>query len=448
MALVFVLNLFSFPVLAADLRAQQTWSPASGYVQNRILGMIAAADGSLLVYWEARKSNESDTEHTVIEVWRSTDSGTSFTKVKTLGDGQTTKYTNPVMVVDQERTVDLLYVSATGSDGVYHMTSTDNGANWSTPVNIIDAFEKDRIGWRMVNLRPGHGICLQNGEHAGRLIFSAWCYTRTFDVYTLYSDDNGETWQLGECAEGNYDETAIAELSDGSVMLNSRQFTISYNDPRKDEYPSYPESADYAYRYITVSDTGIGGWSDTRMDTALQNPSVEGSMYSATVNGRHVLLYAGCDSKTARENLSVRCSYDDGKSWSSPIRIASLASYSDLVIVGQTVYVIYESWPEEELYLTSFSWSEFEAPSTVSWVGKGTEAEPYLLERMQDLEILCNSEQAYANTCFKLCFDPDFSAVSASAAAACNLFAANSIDGMRSKTEILQIAEKYGRLSK
>ena len=36
----------------------------------------------------------------------------------------------------------------------------------------------------------------------------------------------------------------------------------------------------------------------------------------------------------------------------------------------------------------------------------------------------------------------------ASAAAACNLFAANSIDGMRSKTEILQIAEKYGRLSK
>ena len=34
----------------------------------------------------------------------------------------------------------------------------------------------------------------------------------------------------------------------------------------------------------------------------------------------------------------------------------------------------------------------------------------------------------------------------ASAAAACNLFAANSTDGMRSKIEILNIAEKYGRL--
>lgn len=34
----------------------------------------------------------------------------------------------------------------------------------------------------------------------------------------------------------------------------------------------------------------------------------------------------------------------------------------------------------------------------------------------------------------------------ASAAAACNLFAANSTDGMRSKNEILNIAEKYGRL--
>lgn len=35
----------------------------------------------------------------------------------------------------------------------------------------------------------------------------------------------------------------------------------------------------------------------------------------------------------------------------------------------------------------------------------------------------------------------------ASAAAACNLFAANAVDGMRTRNEIIQIAEKYGRLS-
>lgn len=35
----------------------------------------------------------------------------------------------------------------------------------------------------------------------------------------------------------------------------------------------------------------------------------------------------------------------------------------------------------------------------------------------------------------------------ASAAAACNLFAANTVDGMRSKDEIYALAEKYGRLS-
>ncbi|MBQ8213721.1 MAG: exo-alpha-sialidase [Clostridia bacterium] len=416
-SLIFVLNLFSLPMFAEALSVQKTWSPADGYVQNRIPGIIAAADGSLLVYWEARRSDESDTEHTAIEIWRSTDNGQNFTKVQTLGDGQNTRYTNPVMVVDQEDTVHLLYVSATGSDGVYHMTSTDHGLTWSAPVNIIDAFEKETIGWDMVNLGPGHGICLQNGEHAGRLIFSAWCHTGTFDVYTLYSDDNGKTWQLGECADGNYDETAIAELSDGSVMLNSRQYTVSYDTdtsvPGTNTYNlGKPDSADEAYRYITVSDTGIGGWSDTRMDTALQNPSVQGSMVSATVNGQHVLIYIGCDSKTARENLSVRCSYDDGKSWSSPIRVkSSSASYSDLVIVDQTVYVIYESHPNEKLFLTSFSLSNFEDPSTVFWVGKGTASEPYLLERMQDMEKLCNSEQAYANTYFKLCFDPDFSTV-------------------------------------
>ncbi len=35
----------------------------------------------------------------------------------------------------------------------------------------------------------------------------------------------------------------------------------------------------------------------------------------------------------------------------------------------------------------------------------------------------------------------------ASAAAACNLFAANSIDGMRNRAEILKVAKKYGRLT-
>ncbi len=35
----------------------------------------------------------------------------------------------------------------------------------------------------------------------------------------------------------------------------------------------------------------------------------------------------------------------------------------------------------------------------------------------------------------------------ASAAAACNLFAANSIDGMKDKNEIMKLSEKYGRLS-
>lgn len=34
----------------------------------------------------------------------------------------------------------------------------------------------------------------------------------------------------------------------------------------------------------------------------------------------------------------------------------------------------------------------------------------------------------------------------ASAAAACNLFAANSVDGMKTKSEIINVAEKYGRL--
>ena len=138
-------------------------------------------------------------------------------------------------------------------------------------------------------------------------------------------------------------------------MLNSRQYGVPYDVPAHlFIHETRPTSAAEAYRCITVSDTGIGGWSDMSMDTALQNPAVQGSLCSTIVNGRHVLLYSGCDSKTARVNLSVRWSVDDGKTWSLPIRIVNQAAYSDLVVVNNTVYVIYESQPNQDLYLVAF----------------------------------------------------------------------------------------------
>ena len=172
-------SLFGMSISAKDIGVLQKWSPSDGYVLNRIPGIIAAADGSLLVYWEARTSKKNDTEPADIEVWRTADNGASFTRILTLGDMETTKYTNPVMVVDQEQTVHLLYASKTGADGVYHTVSKDHGQTWSAPINIIDAFQREAIGWDMVNLGPGHGICLKNGAFKGRLLFRAWCHTET-----------------------------------------------------------------------------------------------------------------------------------------------------------------------------------------------------------------------------------------------------------------------------
>ena len=77
----------------------------------------------------------------------------------------------------------------------------------------------------------GAGIQLRRGPHVGRLLqpYCGWFWAdgrpgdqQVVRSYVLFSDDHGRTWQRGEPVGQDMDETTIVELSDGRVLLNSR----------------------------------------------------------------------------------------------------------------------------------------------------------------------------------------------------------------------------------
>ena len=428
---VVFLNTATAETCEADFVTTVATSAYNNYQDYRIPGIVATKKGTILAYWEARTQAGWDDKPTDIMIYRSTDGGNSFNEAKIIKTTDEACLSNPMMIVgnDENETIHLLYAKNLGVDGVYHCTSTDDGVSWSDPVDISACLQRNMLHWTMVNFGPGHGICLQNGENAGRLLLPMWCfYNNTYYVYTVYSDDNGATWQMGERVEGMLNETMIAELSDGGVLLNARQFGYSYNNQTQ----TYKPTEENAYRHLSFSSTGIDSWSDVRKDSQLPDPACQGSMISTTINGEHAILFVNCANKAGRSNLTVRCSFDDGKTWvEETVFLDSVGAYSDIAVYNGTAYVLHEDTtvtPNKTLSFTNqqgnpenrnmfgmelFSFDLEDAfgsytTSVDDFEGSGTNTDPYLLEHMGDLNTLQNSESNYAGEYFKLCFDPDF----------------------------------------
>lgn len=338
-----------------ELEISDYWRPVddnNAYDQYRLPGMVITKSGTLIVYGELRDTstnrddNNADKCQMDLYVRRSTDGGESFGERIWIAKGEEyfendlgETIDNPVMIVGNDGRLHLLFCCDVGTKGVFYTYSDDDGVNWTEAKNIKSMLED--VSWAMLGLGPTHGVCLESG----RLVVPAWLYVGgSYTVRTVYSDDNGSTWKLGQKASLNRDETAIAILSDGSVMLNSRQNT-------------YADSSN-PYRAVTVSRNGVDGWTTTRYDKTLIDPACEGSICTVDIDGLpKALLFVNCASKKERNNVTVRCSFDDGTTWEKSLLIDGYnGGYSDIAVASDgKVYVIYEVNVGARLRLATFS---------------------------------------------------------------------------------------------
>ena len=198
--------------------------------------------------------------------------------------------------------------------------SDDDGLTWSRPRDLNPELKQPWM--RFLGTCPGNGIALRNDPHAGRLIvplyfnndqnWLAMCAT------VAYSDDHGETWQLGhgpnegrQTPQGELDpqtfvdetwslhEAAVVERQDGVLVLFMRN--------------QHPRGR------VAVSESHDAGqtWGPIRFDEALPEiwcqpnaislPSPEGEDRIVFANASLMLPFRGCG--------VIRLSLDGGRTW-------------------------------------------------------------------------------------------------------------------------------------
>jgi sialidase-1 len=259
-----------------------------GYELFRIPGLAITSKGTLLAYAEARKTGKGDWGSIDVMLRRSENGGKSFADptvisnvsvpihknpmavAKGLGGDDGITFNNPLAIADNQ-TGAVHFLFCAEYMRAFYMRSDDDGKTFSQPVEITDAFDAFRpeYDWKVLATGPGHGIQLKNG----RLIVPVWLSTGTGGhahrpsvVATIYSDDHGATWQRGDIAVPNNDdtinpsETVAVQLADGSVMLNLR------TESKRNR------------RVVTVSPDGATKWSEPRYQEELVEPICFGSI--------------------------------------------------------------------------------------------------------------------------------------------------------------------------
>jgi sialidase-1 len=330
----------TFMVLCGQLAGQEQEqleylfeSGSEGYECFRIPALVSTPQGTLLAFAEGRKKGCSDTGDIDLVLKRSLDNGQSWSELKVIWDDSVNVCGNPAPVVDElSGTIHLLSTWNLGTDHesdiikgqsedtrrVFHMSSSDEGLSWSEPLEITTSVKQENWTWYATG--PCHGIQLRNGPQKGRLLIPCdHIEAGTFKYYShsIYSDDHGQSWQLGGTTpQDQVNECAVAELSDGRLILNMRNYDRSQKS-----------------RKIAFSDDGGITWGDIKSDRALIEPICQASLLSlfAENRGMPILYFLNPAHKNKRQNLTLRTSRDEGARWKESIVLhEGPGAYSDL----------------------------------------------------------------------------------------------------------------------
>ena len=299
----------------------------------RIPAITTAPNGDLLVSYDERPkdngnggSDAPNPNHIVQR--RSTDGGKTWSAPTYIHQGTETGkkvgYSDPSYVVDhQTGTIFNFHVksydqgwggSKAGTDPENRSiiqaevsTSTDNGWTW-THRTITADITKDNP-WTARFAASGQGIQIQHGAHAGRLVQQYTIRTAdgTVQAVSVYSDDHGKTWQAGTPTGTGMDENKVVELSDGSLMLNSRA------------------SEGSGFRKVARSTDGGQTWSEPASDKNLPDSVDNAQIIRAFPNAapsdpraKVLLLSHSPNPKPwSRDRGTISMSCDDGASWAT-----------------------------------------------------------------------------------------------------------------------------------
>ena len=208
------------------------------------------------------------------------------------------------------------------------ITSTDGGDTWSTPRTLTDELYKTTYNEGAVQgsfAGSGRGLMLQrqkNEQLNGRIMFamSHRFANNNVQEYIIYSDDEGNTWKFStQSAYSGGDESKLVELADGTVMISVRQ----------SGQRGYNKSTDGGVTWGTQAK-----WAD-----------IDGNACNGDILyvNKHVMLHS-YPNNGKRKNVTIKASFDGGKSWSNPYVVCAPSScYSTMDVTKDgDIAIFYE----------------------------------------------------------------------------------------------------------
>jgi hypothetical protein len=291
---------------------------------------------------------------------KSIDNGKTWSPVQEIVPGKNLEGN----IILNENNGELLVLSPSGAEPFIYRSS-DNGETWRKEnivikPNVIGHGIYGSAPINIISMEPG--ITLKYGEHKGRLIIAGriqppngdngqefWMYNYNTSIY---SDDNGKTWQVSDAIMTGTGEGAVAELSDGRIYYNSRSH-MSVDHKRRIAW-----SFDGGSRYVDWSASDelyeigepfyfkYGSKPSYRCKAGLVR------IPDGVVGTDDVLLYSMPDWKGGwRYQMSVWASFNGTSTWPVKRLIdAGFSAYSSLTAGKDgTIYLLYEGG-DKKLY--------------------------------------------------------------------------------------------------
>lgn len=319
----------------------------------RIPALVQTATGVLIAVADARRKSGRDLPNDIALVMRrSLDGGRTWSPAKILREVQSGGVGDASLLLDR-KTGRVWCFHAYGPPGIgtfeskpgtttgpttmqlHAIYSDDQGVTWSPPRDLTPKFKDPR--WMGLFATSGTNIQISTGRYLLPLVVRG--AGGELSSRNIYSDDGGDSWKTGAMIESGTDESHNVELTDGTILQNMR------NGPR---------------RAIARSRDGGATFGPVEHDPALIDPGCNAGITRVIDDhGKPAIVFTNAAS-VKREKLTVRLSYDDGRTWPvARILHAGPAAYSTVIgLRDGTLGVLYErgdTQPYEKITFARFT---------------------------------------------------------------------------------------------
>ncbi|MBP2410577.1 sialidase family protein [Brachybacterium fresconis] len=337
------------------------WSGYQGVDNFRIPALAVAPNGDLLAAFDKRPGFGDAPAPNSVWQRRSRDGGHTWGEPTVVRQGfesdvpgEKLGYSDPSYVVDREAGLIYCFCVFSKDTGVWNgqygnddedrdvlsanlSVSRDSGETWEhrSVTEIVKPAD-----CRATFASSGAGIQLRFGKHAGRLIQQYAGFFRgdgdgeIVQAYSVYSDDHGQSWTMGTPVGTEMDENKVVELSDGTLMMNSREHVRT------------------GHRWVALSHDGGETWQDLHRDPSLRDPGNNAQITRAYPDApqgsakARVLLFSHADHEPDdRVNGTIEISTDDGATWERKrVFDPGVCQYSVIIAIGRDEYaLLYEA---------------------------------------------------------------------------------------------------------